>query len=63
MHFHRTVRDRAATVWRWCSVAFDIVVDRWHCRPDVEGWGPLIRSVSKKKCLAYKFVKGTVQTC
>ena len=35
MYFHRTVRDRAATVWRQCSVAVD--VDRWRCRPDVEG--------------------------
>ena len=37
MYFHRTVRDRTATVWRHCSVAVDAVVDRWHCRPDVEG--------------------------
>ena len=43
MYFHRTVRDRTATVWRRCSIAVDVVVDRWHCRPDVEG-GPLIRS-------------------
>ena len=35
MYFHRTVRDRAATVWRQCSV--DVVVDRWHCRPDEGG--------------------------
>ena len=35
MYFHRTVRDRTATVWRRCSVAAD-VVDRWRCRPDVE---------------------------
>ena len=35
MYFHRTVRDRAVAVWRWCSV--DVVVDRWRCRPDVEG--------------------------
>ena len=33
MYFHRTVRDRTATVWRRCS----IVVDRCRCRPDVEG--------------------------
>ena len=39
MYFHRTVRDCAATVWRRCSVAVDVVVDRWHCRPDVEGGG------------------------
>ena len=37
MYFHRTVRDRAATVWRRCSVAVGVVVDRWCCRPDVEG--------------------------
>ena len=37
MYFHRTVRDRTATVWGRCSV--DVVVDRWRCRPDVEG-GP-----------------------
>ena len=37
MYFHRTVRDRTATVWRRCSVA--VVVDRWRCRPDVEGTG------------------------
>ena len=42
MYFHRTVRDRTATVWRQCSVA--VVVDCWHCRPDVEG-GLLIRSI------------------
>ena len=41
MYFHRTVRDRTATVWRRCSNA--VVVDRCRCRPDVEG-GPLIRS-------------------
>ena len=35
MYFHRTVRVRTATVWRLCSV--DVVVDRWRCRPDVEG--------------------------
>ena len=35
------VHTRTATVWRRCSVA--VVVDRWHCRPDVEGGGPLIR--------------------
>ena len=37
MYFHRTVRDRTAMVWRRCSVAVDVVVDRWRCRPDVEG--------------------------
>ena len=37
MYFHRTVRDRTATVWRRCSVAVDGVVDRWCCGPDVEG--------------------------
>ena len=44
MFFHRTVRDRTATVWRRRSVAVD--VDRWRCRPDFEGGGggPLIRS-------------------
>ena len=35
MYFHRTVRDRAATVWQ--LVAVDVVVDRWRCRPGVEG--------------------------
>ena len=35
MYFYRTVRDRTATVWRRLSVA--VVVDRWLCRPDVEG--------------------------
>ena len=43
MYFHRTVRDRTATVWRRCSIAIDVVVDCWRCRPDVEG-SPLIRS-------------------
>ena len=33
MYYHRTVRDRTATVWRRCSV----VIDRWRCKPDVEG--------------------------
>ena len=58
MYFHGTVRDRTATVWRRCSVD----VDRWRCRPDVEG-GPLIRSnfylkkkPKKKINLAKKFV-------
>ena len=39
MYFHRTVRDRTATVWRRYSVDVDVdvVVDRWRCRPDVEG--------------------------
>ena len=27
MYFHTTVIDRTATVWRWCSVAVDVVVD------------------------------------
>ena len=40
MYFHRTVRDRTATVWRRLSVA--VVVNRWLCGPDVEE-GPLIR--------------------
>ena len=48
MYFHRTVRDRATTGWRRCSVAIDVVVDRWRCRPDVEG-GPLIRSILEEK--------------
>ena len=26
MYFHRTVRDRAATVWRRCSVAVVLIV-------------------------------------
>ena len=30
MYFHRTVRYRAVTVWRRCSVAIDVVVDRWR---------------------------------
>ena len=42
MYFHRTVRDRTATVWRRCNVAVD--VDRWRCGPDVEEEGPLIMS-------------------
>ena len=39
MYFHRTVRDHTATVWRRCSVDVDVGVgvDRWRCRPDVEG--------------------------
>ena len=37
MYFHRTIRDRTATVWQRCSVDVDVVVDSWHCRPDVEG--------------------------
>ena len=37
MYFYRTARDRTATVWRRCSVA--VVVDRWRCRPHVEGAG------------------------
>ena len=67
MYFHRTVRDRTATVWRRCSVAVDVVVDHWHCRPDVEG-GPLIRSyfylkkyLKKKNDLEKKVVKRTVR--
>ena len=38
------LRDRTAMVWRWCSI--DVVVDRWRCKPDVEGGGggALIRS-------------------
>ena len=52
MYFHRTVRDRPATVWRRC----DVVVDRWRCRPDVEG-GPLIRSnLYLKKVLNTKLI-------
>ena len=47
MYFHRTVRDRAATVWRRCSVTVD--VDRWRCRPDVEGGGPLTSLILLKK--------------
>ena len=43
MYFHRTVQDRTATVWRRCSV--DVVIDHCRCRPDVEGGGPLIRSI------------------
>ena len=43
MYFHRTVRDRTATVWRRCSVA----VDRWRCRHDVEG-GCLLGRLKKK---------------
>ena len=39
MYFHRTVRDRAATVWRRCSVGVDVVVDHWRGRHDVEGGG------------------------
>ena len=34
MYFHRTVRDRAAKVWRRRSIAVDVVVDRWRCRPE-----------------------------
>ena len=37
MYFHRTVQDRTATVWRRCSFAVDVVIDRWRCRPDVGG--------------------------
>ena len=50
MYFHRTVRDRPAMVWRRCSVAVGVVVDRWRCRPDVEG-GPIIRSFYNKKMI------------
>ena len=39
MYFHITVRNRAASVWRRCSAAVDVVVDRWRCRSDVEGSG------------------------
>ena len=49
MYFHRPVRDRTATVWRWCSVA--VVIDRWRCRPDVEGGrgGRLLGRILLKK--------------
>ena len=53
MYFHRTVRDHAATVWRRCSV--DVVVDRWHCRPDIEGGCVLIRSLKKREHNFYLF--------
>ena len=49
MYFHRTVRDRTATVWRRCSVAVDVVVDHWHCRPDVEGGVRLLGRIFIKK--------------
>ena len=75
MYFHRTVRDRTATVWRRCSVAIDVVIDRWRCRPDVEGGGSayyvrfLLKTEPGKKkffwlqkiYLAKKFVKRTVR--
>ena len=56
MYFHRTVRDRAATVWRRCSV--DVVVDRWRCRPDVEGGGVRIlgRFYKKKDNIHFLFL-------
>ena len=47
MYFHRTARDRAATVWRRFSV--DVVVDRWRCRPDVEGGSAYYVIFYKKK--------------
>ena len=49
MYFHRIVRDRAATVWRLCSVAVDVVVDRWRCRLDVEGGVRLLGQFYFKK--------------
>ena len=49
MYFHRTVRDRTATVWRRCSVAVGVVVDRWRCRPDVEGEVRLLGQIFIKK--------------
>ena len=42
------VRDRAATVWRRCSVAVDVDVDRWRCRPEVEGICLLGRFIKNK---------------
>ena len=48
MYFHRTVH-RTATVWRRCSVDVDIVVDRWHCRPDVEGGVHFLGQICIKK--------------
>ena len=68
MYFHITVQNRAATVWRRCSVA--VVVDRWRCRPDVEGGVRLLGPFIKKNrhnlffiyfILAKKFVKQTVR--
>ena len=59
MYFHRTLQDRTATVWRRCSVAID--VDRWHCRPDVEGGVRLLGQICitkityKKKIIWAKF--------
>ena len=55
MYFHRTVRDCTATVWRRCSVAVDVVVDRWRCRPDVERRSAFFYNLGKK------FVKRTVR--
>ena len=63
MYFHRTVRDRTATVWRRC----DVVVDHWRCRPDVEGGVRLLGQICIKKeptfflYLADKFVEQTVR--
>ena len=47
MYFHRTVRDRAATVLRRCSVDVDVVVDRWRSRPDIEGGGEGVRLLGR----------------
>ena len=60
MYFYRTVRDRTATFWRRCSVAVDIVVDCWHCRPDVEGGVRLLGRIFFFH-LAKKFIKQTVR--
>ena len=43
MYFHRTVPDRTAMVWRRCDI------DRWRCRPDVEGGVRLLGSIFIKK--------------
>ena len=56
MYFHRTVRDRTAMVWRRCSVDVDVVVDRWRCRPDVEGACLLGRILLKKEPKKKNFV-------
>ena len=51
------VRDRAATVWQWCSFDVDVVVHRWRCRPDVEvRLGRFIKKQNIILILAQKYV-------
>ena len=63
MYFHRTVRDRTATVWRQCSVALTLTVGVVGLM--LRGVRLLNQICIKKRTqffnLAKKFVKRTVR--